>query len=1147
MTELEQNQHIQLLQFMALMQNCKTETEMQELKEQYYNIPRYSFLQNYIPEKNSVQSFSSYKTNLIYEMDKYRHDYKLIYGENVPAYRKESMPQNKADYTVLNLLDEISGCDDIETYRKLLAENNTFPKAKIEALSSDSIGIYFSGEKNINGLPSDMIRNSPENNFNARKQLVDAGYSLFDLPSADDVKENGIDWLHEVISHFKESLNPDFIDMENQMNQEPDFQENEYAEEFDNYIEEMYANDGMSSMVAEADYEAEQNPHPDYSENSSSENTSYGDEEYWKTQFLNDNAETFKALDDFLNDGIKPKNDEFIFSRVPEILKSANVSDNEIVIKTSVINKARNEHSLSADEIRKAVENIAIPVLIFESDRNSTENKKHSYLSLTDTFARNGKPVAFSMNLDSEYERNRSILEVNEIRSIHDRTLVAKNGTDLIQKWTADGLCRYVDDKKISEWQLAAGVQFPLAVLHSDSFIIQQKDGAVNEILSFLKFAEGQKEMEKEYQEWLAINSPDEESSRRIDSGEIFGDYEPDENPLEDKTAELSSWYDTVDWEDPIESAEAMHNGTDEQVDYVITRRTQEAENVNEAYIHSEEKNKNVVRAFDIWDEIKDLISEKSEYEAKKFAVLNYLYNKGADDAAGYDNSFEINMPLFEEFSRTDGRIQQILEKYKDYKIDFDDQALAVKIAGTSNNNLNKAKQDFTDFVERKRIMREADVFHGQELDAATSENNLEIEQDVSQKNPNYSENILTDNLKNTLSVEKEESKISESAIETESTAQEEPQKIEKAAEGSNYSNSRPQSLQELHKFFIENSYVPGTPVPTIAIRNGQTGHSAFIEGYTFARFEDIGRSNPAFFKEENGKQIRIKPDGQTVVLTKPVYKEAVNEITGKKELVPDEEKRLFIRISRDLYEQAISNSQIIAKRSPSTEQEKQKMYDDYLEAANLDEKRQRADTADNFWHNYQAGVMTLANNKQEAMAFAKRLVNEMIPAEREKFAAMVRKYEKLKGPNGKHLSYDQRILERYEDITKGLKITNNSIWRDHVGKEYDTLDAIKQNTEVFDKEGQPLDKTCRMKIGDTIKISVTADSALSNKKIKLPPQEYRLVAHSKDSNSVALISADGKQKIIKNREDFIKEVQKVEKRQIKKQQRQDKYESISM
>lgn len=254
-------------------------------------------------------------------------------------------------------------------------------------------------------------------------------------------------------------------------------------------------------------------------------------QEYWKNQFQHDNADTFKAIDDYLDKGIRPKNDEFIFEKVPEILKSANVSENEIVIKTSIINKAKNEHSLSDEEIKDSIKNIASPVLIFNSDKTTTENKKESFLCLTDTFAENGKPIAFSMNLDSDYEKSRSILNVNQITRIHDRTLIAKNGTDLIQKWTENGLCRYVDDKKISEWQLAARVQFPLAVLHSDINNINLSPEIVNgtdyqEIRTFSEFAEQQKAMEKEYQEYLGTISPDEESSRRIDSGEIFGKLE---------------------------------------------------------------------------------------------------------------------------------------------------------------------------------------------------------------------------------------------------------------------------------------------------------------------------------------------------------------------------------------------------------------------------------------------------------------------------------------------------------------------------------------------------------------------------------------------------------------------------------------------
>ena len=272
-------------------------------------------------------------------------------------------------------------------------------------------------------------------------------------------------------------------------------------------------------------------------------------QEYWKNQFQQENADTFKAIDDYLEKGIRPKNDEFIFEKVPEILKAANVSENEIVIKTSIINKAKNEHSLSDEEIKDSIKNIASPVLIFNSDKTTTENKKESFLCLTDTFAENEKPIAFSMNLDSDYEKSRSILNVNQITSIHDRTLIAKNGTDLIQKWTENGLCRYVDDKKISEWQLAARVQFPLAVLHSDINNINLSPKIVNgtdyqEIQTFSEFAEQQKALEKEYQEYLGTISPDEESSRRIDSGEIFGKLENQQS--KEKASSLSKNYTKV-------------------------------------------------------------------------------------------------------------------------------------------------------------------------------------------------------------------------------------------------------------------------------------------------------------------------------------------------------------------------------------------------------------------------------------------------------------------------------------------------------------------------------------------------------------------------------------------------------------------------
>lgn len=70
----------------------------------------------------------------------------------------------------------------------------------------------------------------------------------------------------------------------------------------------------------------------------------------------------------------------------------------------------------------------------------------------------------------------------------------------------------------------------------------------------------------------------EEEETEVISDSEI--ERLKEQNPSDDKISELSSWYYTVDWEDPIEAAEAMHNGTDEQVDYVIMRRKLEQASV---------------------------------------------------------------------------------------------------------------------------------------------------------------------------------------------------------------------------------------------------------------------------------------------------------------------------------------------------------------------------------------------------------------------------------------------------------------------------------------------------------------------------------------------------------------------------------------
>ena len=182
----------------------------------------------------------------------------------------------------------------------------------------------------------------------------------------------------------------------------------------------------------------------------------------------------------YLDTGIRPTDDQIILKEIPPVLQFIGIHQNELVLKIKVLNKARRIHGLSNREIKNAIHDIADPILIFNSDKSTTENKKKSILLLTNTFVKEKKPVAISINIDSDSIRRRSALTIHEITSLHDRNLIAKNGTNILLAWTTKGLCRYVDDKRISDWQLAAGVQFPFAVLQSDKHIILTKTDFVN-------------------------------------------------------------------------------------------------------------------------------------------------------------------------------------------------------------------------------------------------------------------------------------------------------------------------------------------------------------------------------------------------------------------------------------------------------------------------------------------------------------------------------------------------------------------------------------------------------------------------------------------------------------------------------------------
>lgn len=192
-----------------------------------------------------------------------------------------------------------------------------------------------------------------------------------------------------------------------------------------------------------------------------------------------------KELSEYFENGVRPENDRFVIGKTPRVLQETGSEYTDVTVSVSVVKKAVETHGLSEKEILNALTRLTTPILVFDSDKNATENKLESKLVLTDVF-KDENPVALAVNVNDSVQKqengHRKQIEVQNIRSIHDRTVVAKNGVDLIRKWTDDGLCRYVDDKKITDWSTIARVQFPIEVLQSDNSNILTRTSLVNSV-----------------------------------------------------------------------------------------------------------------------------------------------------------------------------------------------------------------------------------------------------------------------------------------------------------------------------------------------------------------------------------------------------------------------------------------------------------------------------------------------------------------------------------------------------------------------------------------------------------------------------------------------------------------------------------------
>lgn len=1030
-------------------------------------------------------------------------------------------------------------------------------------------------------------------------------------------------------------------------------------------------------------------------------------QEYWKNEFIKDNAETFKALEDYLEKGIRPKGEIFSFSKTPEISQFIGIPNNEIIFSTKVLNKARNTHHLSNAEIKSVFENFASPVFIFKSDTSATENKENSMLYITNSFAISKKPLALTLNIDSDAERNRKKITVNEIRSVHDRTLIARNGTDLIQKWINDGLCRYVDDKKISEWQLAAGEQFPLAVLQSDknniktfsNFVNNQLLDAALEDKSSIKNTkqnEENKSMKEKQNNAVSDFNMAEEHYISIDENgnphtftekeatteeelEIIEDTKRKNaiNELMSKTSSIwnsqsKDWQNTArnfdraiiseDYEEAATMFSSMENDKPfneyvelwkqalymrdgnqsklerfENYQTINTKKLSKenkimeetlgldigtvnedkrtvAENMDNPFIKAEPEDiKNLYKQAESVEKMQQEAAEKAELDESGNVVfpreenasvqpkeplpkwketLSNLMNMAKDEEEKENTEEKIKMQnsikqpnpniVQKEARASDSKLPKVSVKsyvsgqeftgqnpsrtqslrrelVEDGTIKPDDDFVLVseeqlKSAGCNSKDDAKSVSILCPPDEKNPEFHNEKYFHVSAVDDIEKlnafYNSKEIES-ISENPADYmetSEDVADfgwENDPNYLAWEEMNKSYNEYLETEEGKKQLEKEAEAVAAELRGEANVPPVLSADAlkHKNFVEHAYEAGTKVPSFGYRNSQSGHTVILEGWEFCKTEDFATNaatdsymnsiRSEFIEDKDGNKVKnpnynpykYKDNGQTVVLSK--LQKETNPETG---LV--DEKRIYLRISAAEYNAQIENSCLLKDCAQITEDVKQ----EYLQKAHLDENEQRPNNSGNFTHNFNAYCRKGANNVREAMDFGKRLIQNMRPEEREKLKTQMLKWEKLTGK-----SYTQRLAEEYKENVSDRPINDKTAFTK------ETLDAIRYNTETISHKGAPLDKSCRMKVGDTIKMKITVPDCLGRRNRKLPIQTLELVSHSPDGNSVVLMDEKHLSKYVIPRDDFIKTVQKQERKQMKAERRADRKAAVSM
>lgn len=555
-------------------------------------------------------------------------------------------------------------------------------------------------------------------------------------------------------------------------------------------------------------------------------------------------------------------------------------------------------------------------------------------------------------------------------------------------------------------------------------------------------------------------------------NGNIFNDLRADEIKLEDTLTNISSVREKI-----------------------IEEENKRNEN---QYIDKENKtmNKKTIKAFDIYSELKELIGDNN-YEALKFATMDYLYNRGIDDAAGYEDSVERNKARFMELPTN---IQNVMEKYDDYKIDFDDKALAIKIAGTRNGNLDKAKAQKDEEIANRNFIRESlnlSELNERPMDISVEpeqaeivENPMDISEDTTEPAPDDSvtsnengtqldkllkkleeKEIIIEQLQKQNQIIMEQNKMNSqklAALEQQIKAPKEAQ--EKSANdsmGQGYNNSSSvehQNLTNQDGFGRETAYKKNQKVPTFGILQDDGSHQ-LIKNAVFSKLL-VDEENPANNKIE------------LLVLKE----------NGKQEAIQIEEK---------LYNDIINNVQEFEQRKQGQSKDSwdwMMTHMDYAEKMGTDDNSFRLNTVGNFIHNFRVHCMRdEAHNPEQALKVAGIMFDRMAKREKERFLKMRKQWDKRAKIDGGP-TFDEHLIKQFNEFHPKKDINIEQI----KGYHFDADEAVDKQNLMYESLRSGKIEGTNTNIGDTISFAMKYKDTFTGKHLKTPKEDWKIVEVSK-------------------------------------------------